>query len=80
MLFNDAVLGLRRGDFDRLAPLFAARGGEPCPILRWQSEGHFDEYPEELAEALSCACFLGAETVVFLLARWLPEPAPVDSE
>jgi hypothetical protein len=64
MLFNDAVEGLRRGDFDRLAPLFRALEDERCLILRWHAEGRFGEHPAELAEALSCACFLGADAVV----------------
>lgn len=64
MLFNDAIAGLRRGDFDRLAPLFRAPEGGRCLILRWHADGAFEDHPEELAEALSCACFLGAEAVV----------------
>lgn len=67
VLFNDAIEGLRRGDFDRLAPLFRAPDGERCLILRWQWDGRFSEHPAELAEALSCACFLGAEAVVSAL-------------
>jgi len=33
--FNDASEAWRRGDFDRLAPLFHGRGGDPPLILRW---------------------------------------------
>src|SRR5688500_175281 len=39
--FNDAIEGLRRGDFDRLAPLFRDRGDEACLILKWEREGRF---------------------------------------
>ena len=67
VMFNDAIAGLRRGDFDRLAPLFADRAGEPPLILHWFGEGRFTPYPSELAEALSNACFLGRETVVTAL-------------
>src|SRR5688500_7530168 len=62
--FNDAIEGLRRGDFDRLAPLFRKRGDEPCLILKWHQEGRFANHPSELAEALSNACFLGRDEVV----------------
>lgn len=62
--FNDAIEGLRRGDFDRLAPLFRDRGDEICPILKWHREGRFANHSKELAEALSNACFLGRDAVV----------------
>ncbi len=67
-LFRDAVQGLRRGDFSRLEPLFDEGGG--CRIVEWCRMGHFDGEPEALAEALSCACFLGRTGVAgFLLDR-----------
>jgi hypothetical protein len=62
--FDDAIQGLRGGDFDRLAPLFRDRGEEPCLILKWHREGRFDNHQSELAEALSNACFLGRTPVV----------------
>ena len=62
--FNDAIEGLRRGDFDRLAPLFRERGEEPCPLLTWQQQGRFANHPAELAEALSNAAFLGHTAVL----------------
>lgn len=62
--FNDAIVGLRRGDFDRLAPLFQDRGDGPCLMMTWHGEGRFANHPEELAEALSNACFLGRTEVV----------------
>ncbi len=39
MTFGDAVIGLHRGDFSRLAPLF---DGDPCPIVEWFVAGLFD--------------------------------------
>ena len=64
--FRDAVEGLRRGDFTRLAPLFDGGGG--CPIVEWCRAGAFDDEPEALAEAF--ACFLGRSDVAeFLLDR-----------
>jgi hypothetical protein len=64
VIFNDALEGLRRGDFDRLEPLFRDRQGEPCLLLQWREEGRFADHPAELAEALSNACFLGRDAVV----------------
>lgn len=58
MTFEDAVAGLLHGDFSRLEPLF--RDGS---ILRWLEEGRFAAQPEALAEALTCACFVGAVDV-----------------
>ena len=59
---EEAVAGLRRGDFSQLAPLF----GDPArpdaadgQILAWLDAGAFAGEPELLAEALTCACWLG---------------------
>ena len=60
-LFRGAVAGLLRGDFSRLAPLFDD-GGSPdprCRIREWYEKGYFDGEQKALAEALTCACFLG---------------------
>ena len=62
--FRDAVRGLLRGDFSRSEPLFE---GEPCPILAWAGQGAFESEPAALAEALSCACFLGRTAVAAAL-------------
>lgn len=62
-LFADALAGLARGDFSRLAPLFVARGDAWPRIVDWHERGLFAEHPAELAEALSCACFVGATDV-----------------
>jgi hypothetical protein len=61
--FHDAIEGWRRGDFDRLAPLFVDRGAEPCLVLKWHGDGRFANHPAELAEALSNTCFLGRTEV-----------------
>jgi hypothetical protein len=71
-LFREAVQGLRRGDFSRLAPLFEDRPPErrPCRIIEWYNRGYFAVEPTALAEALTCACFLGRTGVAeFLLDR-----------
>lgn len=65
--FRDALQGLQRGDFSRLEPLFAA---EPNLIIRWHQEGRFRSEPQAVAEALTCACFLGRTDVAeYLLAQ-----------
>ena len=63
-LFRDARAGLRSGDFTRLTPLFFARGEAPSRIIDWHQRGLFDGHADELDEALSCACFVGALDVV----------------
>jgi hypothetical protein len=64
--FREAVRGLQRGDFDALAPLFGT-GTDPASdqpqIIEWHRAGLFNDEPQALAEALSCACFLGRTRV-----------------
>src|SRR5438874_1831718 len=71
--FRDAVQGLLRGDFSCLEPLFdghSSRDRHRCRIVEWYEAGYFDREPKALAEAFTCACFLGRTGVVdFLLAR-----------
>ena len=58
----DALRGLKRGDFSRLEPHFTpdfTAADARCHILEWYEEGAFETEPEALAEALTCACFLG---------------------
>jgi hypothetical protein len=61
-LFRDALQGLRRGDFSRLEPLFEDRIGNADvrpQIIEWCEQGRFRGEPDALAEALTCASFLG---------------------
>ena len=58
---REAADGLRRGDFTRLAPLF----GDPAQpdlatgqLLAWVESGELAD-ADVLAEALTCACWLG---------------------
>jgi ankyrin repeat protein len=68
--FDTAVVGLRRGDFSRLGPLFAAPATGRAPIAVWVDQGRFATDPAALNEALACACFLGeTEAVEYLLAQ-----------
>src|SRR3954454_3357483 len=71
-LFREAIQGLQQGDFSRLAPLLEDRPPErrPCQIIGWYDKRYFAEEPAALAEALTCACFLGRTAVAeFLLDR-----------
>ncbi len=66
--FRDALHGLQSGDFSRLEPCFTARG--PAQIVRWHQEGRFRGEAQAVAEALTCACFLGRTDVAeYLLAQ-----------
>jgi Ankyrin repeats (3 copies) len=63
----DTLAGLTAGDFSRLEPRFV---GNPAPIVTWIEAGELDAHPDALAEALTCACFLGHLAVArLLLAR-----------
>ena len=63
LLFRDAVQGLVSGDFSRLEPLFTGEAGRRRRIVHWHEEGRFGAEPKALAEALTCACFLGCTDV-----------------
>jgi ankyrin repeat protein len=82
-LWRDALSGLERGDFSRLAPLFdqpPSPGGDKCRIIEWTEQGYFDNQPEALGEAFTCACFLGrTEVADFLLNRGVDPAAGIDT-
>ena len=61
--WRDALKGLDHGDFSRLEPLFSLRA-DTCLIVQLFENGYFDDEPKLLAEALTCACFLGKTRVV----------------
>lgn len=64
---------LRQGDFSHLAPAFAATPPERSLVVRLHQQGCFAGRPEELAEALSCAAFLGeVETAQYLIDAGCP--------
>ena len=69
---DDAVAGLRRGDFSRLSPLFERSAGPERTVPRivtWHEQGLLATDSPESAEALTCACFLGAVDVAEYLLR-----------
>lgn len=72
--FADALEGLHRGDFSRLEPLFDERAGKP-QILEWLEQGRFREQPKALAEALTCASFLGCTAVADYLLKQGANPS-----
>ena len=68
---SDALEGLHRGDFSRLEPLFderSGRSGKP-QIIEWHEQGRLRDQPKALAEALTCASFLGRTSVVEYLLK-----------
>src|SRR5260221_9563283 len=69
--FEQVVERLLEGSFSRLGPSFAAdQVGGRAPILEWHDAGRFAAHPGALAEALTCACFLGrADVATYLLDR-----------
>lgn len=69
--FADALEGLQQGDFSRLEPLFDEHAGSGrARIVAWLEEGRFRDQPAALAEALTCASFLGRTRVVeYLLSQ-----------
>jgi ankyrin repeat protein len=71
-VFLDALQGLLTGDFSRLEPLFegdASGADSRAQLIKWHEEGRFRNEPKALAEALTCACFLGRTDVVEYLLR-----------
>jgi hypothetical protein len=68
--FDDTLEGLRRGDFSRLDSLFQRERGSLPQIIEWVDQGRFRGHDQELAEALTCACFNGrTEVAEYLLSR-----------
>ena len=69
--FENAVRGLKGGDFTRSEPLFEndlPQAGVRCQIIQWYEAGLFANEPDALAEAFTCACFLGyTSTAEYLL-------------
>jgi hypothetical protein len=69
-VFLDALQGLKNGDFSRLEPLFAGEvvgARNRARIVEWHEEDRFRDEPAALAEALTCACFLGRTAVATYL-------------
>ncbi|MFY9558093.1 MAG: ankyrin repeat domain-containing protein [Blastocatellia bacterium] len=77
-VWPDALRGLERGDFSDLEPLFhedPSIEGNRCRIVDWYEKGNFEDEPNALAEALTCACFLGRTNVAEFLLNEGVDPA-----
>lgn len=65
---DSLCLHLRQGDFSLLEPAFVRHGHAEPRVISLHREGCFVGRESELAEALSCAAFLGAvEVTEYLL-------------
>jgi hypothetical protein len=75
--FTDALEGLHRGDFSRLGRLFDERSGHAGKpqIVEWHEQGRFRDQPKALAEALTCASFLGRTAVAEYLLKQGVDPS-----
>ena len=75
--FLDARQGLLRGDFSRLEPLFdvAADAADTPRIIAWHEKGLFGDDSATVAEALTCASFLGKTHVMEYLLSQGVDPA-----
>jgi hypothetical protein len=70
MNFEVAVRHLLDGDFSFLEPQFRGDAAGQVAAIQWHAAGLFASQPDALAEAFTCACFLGADEVVdHLLSR-----------
>ena len=58
-LWQKLVFHLDKGNFTALEEDLGGPDGFDRQIVAWHKDGKFDDEPEALAEALSCACMLG---------------------
>jgi Ankyrin repeats (3 copies) len=79
--FRKALGVLQGGGFDASAPLFGT-GSELAVdrprIIEWYDQGLFSDQPQALAEALSCACFLGRTSIAEYLLDHGVDPTAGD--
>jgi hypothetical protein len=77
-VWSDALRGLERGDFSDLEPFFEedqSTEGNKCRIVDWYEKGYFENEPKALAEALTCASFLGRTSITEFLLNEGIDPA-----
>jgi hypothetical protein len=77
-VFLDALQGLAKGDFSRLEPLFDGDAGgieRRSQIVKWHEEGRFRNEAKAMAEAVTCACFLGRTNVAEYLLTHGVDPS-----
>lgn len=58
-LWDQTLNAIENGDFSRLEDLLGGPDSFDHHIVDWFDDGRFEDEPEMLAEALSCACMLG---------------------
>lgn len=61
-LWQKTLVHLNEGNFTALEQVLGGPDAFDCQIIEWHRGGKFDDEPEALAEALSCACMLGRIT------------------
>ncbi len=67
-LWLKTVAALEKGNFSKLEEMLGGPAGFDQQIVEWYEDGHFDDAPGTLAEALSCACMLGrTATAAYLI-------------
>jgi len=69
-----AVHALEKGDFSRLETILGGPEAFDRQIIEWYDDRQFDETPELLAEALTCACMLGRTEMAKLFDRSRSRP------
>jgi hypothetical protein len=77
-VFRDALEGLHKGDFSRFEALFDGESdgaARRARIIEWHEGGWFRNEPKALAEALTCACFLGRTDVATYLLTHGVDPS-----
>lgn len=69
-----AFFHLDKGDYSALEEMLGGPDGFDRHMVNWFGEGRFRDYPELLAEALSCACMLGRYVTAMHLLEAGVEP------
>lgn len=80
--FQEALRELQDGSFDASAKWFGTGqelAAEQPQIVEWFRHGFFHDQPQALAEALSCACFLGRTSVAEFLLDHGVDPTQGDA-
>jgi ankyrin repeat protein len=80
-VWRNALRDLEDGSFSALEPMFepnSAIEDSQCQMVDWYNRGFFANESKALAEALSCACFLGRTGVAkFLLDKGVDSAAGI---
>jgi len=74
-LWPKARKSFQQGDFTYLEELLGGPEGFDRQVIEWYEAGAFEHEPAVLAEALTCACFLGRTDLARLLLDKGVDPA-----